>query len=90
MPEPFPWQRRLHEQWFANGKVPKACTLPTGLGKTSVISIWLIALANHGGKLANGGSYTAVVNVQLNSSNRETTASCAFNLSPVIKIKSSH
>ncbi len=26
--------------------IPKACNLPTGLGKTSVIAIWLIALAN--------------------------------------------
>jgi CRISPR-associated endonuclease/helicase Cas3 len=44
---PFPWQRDLYESWFAKGEFPDACTLPTGLGKTSVIAVWLIALANH-------------------------------------------
>lgn len=44
--EPFPWQRALYEQWFSQGKVPPSCNLPTGLGKTSVIAVWLIALAN--------------------------------------------
>ena len=43
---PFPWQQDLYDHWFAVGKIPKACNLPTGLGKTSVIAIWLIALAN--------------------------------------------
>lgn len=43
---PFPWQRALYEQWFSQGKVPPSCNLPTGLGKTSVIAVWLIALAN--------------------------------------------
>ena len=44
--QPFPWQQRLYEDWFARGDVPDSCHLPTGLGKTSVIAIWLIALAN--------------------------------------------
>lgn len=43
---PFPWQRDLYETWFSKGKFPDACILPTGLGKTSVVAIWLIALAN--------------------------------------------
>jgi CRISPR-associated endonuclease/helicase Cas3 len=43
---PFPWQQDLYENWFSKGKFPDACTLPTGLGKTSVVAIWLIALAN--------------------------------------------
>ena len=43
---PFPWQTALYDHWFSEGKIPKACNLPTGLGKTSVIAIWLIALAN--------------------------------------------
>ncbi len=42
---PFPWQQRLFDDWFAKGKVPPSCNLPTGLGKTNVITIWLIALA---------------------------------------------
>ena len=43
--QPFPWQRDLYENWFSQGKFPDACTLPTGLGKTSVVAIWLLALA---------------------------------------------
>lgn len=41
---PFPWQRALYERFVA-GDFPKACDLPTGLGKTSVIALWLLALA---------------------------------------------
>ena len=43
---PFPWQQRLYHEWFAKGEIPSSSSLPTGLGKTSVIPIWLIALAN--------------------------------------------
>ena len=43
---PFPWQEALYEKWFSAGKIPSSCSLPTGLGKTSVVAIWLIALAN--------------------------------------------
>jgi len=41
---PFPWQRDLYANWFSQGKFPPSCNLPTGLGKTSVIAVWLIAL----------------------------------------------
>lgn len=41
---PFPWQRALYGE-FAEGRFPASCNLPTGLGKTSVVAIWLIALA---------------------------------------------
>jgi len=41
---PLRWQRRLYAQHFVSGNIPASCTLPTGLGKTSVIAIWLIAL----------------------------------------------
>src|SRR5262245_38751737 len=41
---PFPWQERLF-QVFCRGTVPTALDLPTGLGKTSVMSIWLLAHA---------------------------------------------
>jgi CRISPR-associated endonuclease/helicase Cas3 len=44
---PFPWQRKLYTEWFSVGRIPASCNLPTGLGKTSVIAIWLIALAKH-------------------------------------------
>lgn len=41
---PFPWQIRLLHDLLA-GRVPRALDLPTGLGKTSVMAIWLVALA---------------------------------------------
>jgi CRISPR-associated endonuclease/helicase Cas3 len=43
---PFPWQRALYERFVA-ADFPKACDLPTGLGKTSVIAVWLLALAKN-------------------------------------------
>lgn len=48
---PFPWQEELYLRWFSLGNIPPACNLPTGLGKTSVIAIWLIALANDATKI---------------------------------------
>lgn len=43
---PFPWQRAMYER-FLVGDFPNACDLPTGLGKTSVIALWLLALAKN-------------------------------------------
>jgi CRISPR-associated endonuclease/helicase Cas3 len=40
---PLRWQKRLFRQ-FCRNEVPNLCDLPTGLGKTSVIHIWLLAL----------------------------------------------
>jgi CRISPR-associated helicase Cas3 len=48
---PFPWQEDLYMRWLSQGKFPSSCNLPTGLGKTSVVAIWLIALANHPEKM---------------------------------------
>lgn len=44
--KPFPWQCSLYER-FVVGNFPKTCDLPTGLGKTSVIALWLLALAKN-------------------------------------------
>ncbi len=41
---PMRWQKRLFER-FITGDIPQAIDLPTGLGKTSVMAIWLIARA---------------------------------------------
>ncbi len=41
---PMLWQCRLFER-FVTGSVPSVCDIPTGLGKTSVMAIWLLALA---------------------------------------------
>jgi CRISPR-associated endonuclease/helicase Cas3 len=40
---PFPWQRALYQRFVARD-FPETCDLPTGLGKTSVITLWLLAL----------------------------------------------
>jgi CRISPR-associated endonuclease/helicase Cas3 len=41
---PFPWQQRLLVR-FLEGDVPRALDIPTGLGKTSVMAVWLVARA---------------------------------------------
>ena len=43
--EPLPWQSRLYDRLYA-GDIPRVCDIPTGLGKTMVIPIWLIALTH--------------------------------------------
>ncbi len=40
--KPLSWQRRLYTQWHA-GDIKGTINLPTGMGKTSVMAIWLIA-----------------------------------------------
>lgn len=42
--KPYPWQARLYRK-FSQGIFPRALDIPTGLGKTSVMTIWLLALA---------------------------------------------
>lgn len=42
---PFGWQRRLFKEYFLHGEIPAVLDIPTGLGKTSVIVVWLVALA---------------------------------------------
>src|SRR6266436_2632676 len=42
---PYPWQRKLFEMMLA-GEVPANVSLPTGTGKTSIMAIWLLALAS--------------------------------------------
>ena len=41
---PFRWQKRLLQR-LLDGDPPQAVDVPTGLGKTSVMALWLIALA---------------------------------------------
>src|SRR5690349_11966678 len=42
--DPFPWQRELLRRLLA-ADCPDALDIPTGLGKTSVMAIWLVARA---------------------------------------------
>jgi CRISPR-associated endonuclease/helicase Cas3 len=41
---PFRWQQRLWVEMVA-GNLPDALDIPTGLGKTAIIPIWLLAIA---------------------------------------------
>jgi len=43
--EPFPWQRLAFQKLVQGSQLPTQLTLPTGTGKTSLIPIWIIALA---------------------------------------------
>jgi CRISPR-associated endonuclease/helicase Cas3 len=43
---PFEWQVRLFEA-IKVGRIPDACDIPTGLGKTSIIAIWVLALGEY-------------------------------------------
>ena len=45
---PFPWQAELYRR-FLDGELPRTCDIPTGLGKTSIIAVWLLALVQRGG-----------------------------------------
>lgn len=40
---PFPWQESLFARFVdeAAGGIPASCNIPTGLGKTAVIAVWL-------------------------------------------------
>lgn len=43
---PFPWQAALFKRFTEDptpGHLPQAASIPTGLGKTSVIAVWLLA-----------------------------------------------
>ena len=44
--QPFPWQQALYDRFAGNadGGIPQSCSLPTGMGKTSVVAVWLIAI----------------------------------------------
>ena len=43
-PAPFPWQEEVFRR-FAAGTVDRSLDIPTGLGKTAVMAVWLLARA---------------------------------------------
>src|SRR6266446_6762122 len=53
---PFPWQEKLFDE-FLRGELRGSCDIPTGLGKTSVIAIWLLAVAHKISAGANLGGF---------------------------------
>jgi CRISPR-associated endonuclease/helicase Cas3 len=38
---PLSWQVRFYESWRDSGEPPSSCDLPTGMGKTMLMAIWL-------------------------------------------------
>jgi CRISPR-associated endonuclease/helicase Cas3 len=42
---PHKWQERLLCRWFVEGRIPDAVDIPTGLGKTAAMALWLAALS---------------------------------------------
>lgn len=40
---PMSWQQRLFEEYLVPANLPSALDIPTGLGKTSVMTIWYLA-----------------------------------------------
>ena len=42
---PLSWQERLFQKLLVRDDIPEVIDLPTGLGKTMVMVIWLIARA---------------------------------------------
>lgn len=43
---PLSWQSRLFSEYLEKGEIPTAVDIPTGLGKTAVMALWLIARAS--------------------------------------------
>ncbi len=41
---PYPWQSALFADML-DGNIPEQISLPTGAGKTSIMAVWLLALA---------------------------------------------
>jgi CRISPR-associated endonuclease/helicase Cas3 len=50
---PYPWQEKLFGL-FRSGTIPPNINLPTGSGKTSIIPIWLLALAQQAAENPQG------------------------------------
>ncbi len=44
---PLSWQRRVYQEWTSTGHISPVIDLPTGMGKTMVMAIWLIAREDH-------------------------------------------
>jgi hypothetical protein len=44
--EPYNWQKRLLCGWLLAGRLPAAIDIPTGLGKTTTMAVWLAAFGS--------------------------------------------
>lgn len=52
--KPFDWQKRFYQS-LLNGNPPRECHLPPGMGKSSIMACWLVALSN---QVRSGGPVT--------------------------------
>lgn len=41
---PMPWQSRFYRDYFDRERVPAGADIPTGLGKTAIAALWLLAI----------------------------------------------
>ncbi|HMV68328.1 MAG TPA: type I-U CRISPR-associated helicase/endonuclease Cas3, partial [Myxococcota bacterium] len=80
---PFPWQRRLLGELLA-GRVPRALDLPTGLGKTSVMAVWLVARACRATHLPRRLVYVVDRRAVVDQATREAERLRAWATRPVI------
>lgn len=78
---PFPWQQALFDL-FVQGPIPESCNLPTGLGKTSVIAIWLIALAKKGAQIPRRMVYVVNRRTVVDQTTNEVEKLCENLLKP--------
>ena len=70
---PFPWQEAMYELMVKGSfRELASCNLPTGLGKTSVIVIWLIALANAPNKVPRRLAYVVNRRTVVDQATEET------------------
>ena len=70
---PFPWQTALYRRFLEDrpDNIPASCNLPTGLGKTMVIAVWLLALATAPGKVPRRLVYVVNRRTVVDQSTRE-------------------
>jgi hypothetical protein len=54
---PFPWQFELLHR-FHRGAVVSTLDIPTGLGKTAVMAVWLVARAHREGRPSAGDQHS--------------------------------
>lgn len=73
---PFPWQEELLRRFVA-GKIERALDIPTGLGKTAVMAVWLVARA-YGAKLPRRLVYVVDRRAVVDQATEVATRLCDF------------
>jgi CRISPR-associated endonuclease/helicase Cas3 len=86
------WQRRLFDAYFApfdppKNRLPDALNIPTGLGKTSVIVIWLIALALQAGAVGAQAGHATLPRRLVYIVNRRTVVDQATDIAETLRTR---